>query len=235
MLTESVSLTTAFIAGVLSFFSPCVFPLIPAYFTFITGNSIDELTSDKSTKRKAKIIISTLAYVAGFTFVFVLMGASASLIGGLITSYSREISIIGGLIIILFGIHMTGILRIPQLEMEKRIHVTKKPLRILGIFLVGMAFGAGWSPCIGPILGSILVFAGTTDTIYKGAFLLFIYSTGLAIPFILISVFINYMLSFMTRASKLIKYVNRITGTLMILFGLLLITDKMTILSNWLY
>jgi len=231
MLTEAVSFPAAFLAGLLSFFSPCVLPLIPAYFTFITGYSLEELTEGNIEIRK-KVILSTISFVLGFSVVFILMGGSASYLGGLIYKYKNLIRIIGGVLIIILGIHLTGVFRIHSLEFEKRIQIQKKPLHFLGTFIIGMAFGAGWSPCIGPLLGSILIVAGSQETIGQGMVLLGVYSAGLALPFVIISVFINFLLIFMKRASKVLKYVNVVAGILLILVGLVLVTNKLYLFSS---
>jgi len=229
MFAESISYFAAFSAGLLSFFSPCVLPLIPAYFTFITGASLEELTRGTDADIRRKVLLATLAYVLGFSLVFVLLGASASFLGGFINTHSAWIRIGGGLLIVILGIHLTGMIRIPGLDFEKRVHVREKPLHFLGAFLVGMAFGAGWSPCIGPLLGSILVIAGSRETIMEGMALLSIYSAGLAIPFIVIAFFINYMLAFIRRANKALKYVNRVAGILLILVGISLMTNHLVL------
>lgn len=226
MFTESISYPAALLAGLLSFFSPCILPLIPAYFTFITGFTLDELTGSDSSIRK-KVVLSTLAYVLGFSFVFVLMGASASFLGSFIHIYSDAIRIIGGALIIFLGLHLTGWLRFSALEFEKRVHLDKKPVHFMGTFLVGMAFGAGWSPCIGPLLGSILIIAGSRETVYEGVALLSVYSSGLAIPFVVMSFFINAMLKFLKKATRALKYFNRIAGVLLILVGLSLVFNQM--------
>jgi len=230
LFTETITFPAAFIAGLLSFLSPCVLPLIPAYFSFITGLSVDELTADNK-KIRQKVIISTLAYVAGFSFIFILFGASASFLGGLASQYSWVIRYIGGGIILIFGLHLLGIINIMGFQFEKRFHVKKKPLHLFGTFVIGMAFGAGWTPCIGPMLGSILIVASNQETVLKGVWLLAVYSAGLAIPFILISIFINSMLAFMKRATKLIGILNKVSGILLILIGLLLIFDKFKLLA----
>jgi cytochrome c-type biogenesis protein len=226
MFAESISYPAALLAGLLSFFSPCILPLIPAYFTFITGFSLDELTGSDIGIRK-KVVLSTFAYVLGFSFVFILMGASASFLGSFIQFYSDAIRIVGGILIIFLGIHLTGWLRFNALEFEKRVHLDKKPIHFMGTFLVGMAFGAGWSPCIGPLLGSILIIAGSKETVYEGIALLSVYSFGLAIPFVVMSFFINAMLSFLKKAKRALKYFNRIAGILLILVGLSLVFNKM--------
>ncbi len=232
MFGETVSYNAAFLAGLLSFFSPCILPLIPAYFTFITGLSLDELTETaKETRRK--VIVSTLAYVAGFSFVFIMMGASASFFGSLIQQYSSIVRYVGGAIIIIFALHLLGILNIKKLNFEKKFHVKETPLHLFGTFAVGMAFGAGWSPCIGPILGSILIVASNQETIFNGMLLLAFYSLGIAVPFILISIFITKMVETIKRATKFIIYINKATGIFLLIVGILLITDKFKLLAGF--
>jgi len=224
MFAENISYTAAFLAGLLSFFSPCILPLIPAYFTIITGFSLEELTGDNSKAIRNRVVLSTIFYVLGFSSVFILMGASASFLGGVINTYKDFVRIIGGILIIILGVHLTGIIRIPVLDYEKRIHFNKKPVHFLGTFVIGMAFGAGWSPCIGPLLGSILIIAGSQETVWQGIVLLSIYSAGLAIPFIIMSIFINLFLGFVNKASRVMKFLNPAAGILLILVGLLLVT-----------
>lgn len=232
MFTQTVTYSAAFIAGLLSFLSPCVLPLIPAYFSFITGFSLDELLDGTHKNIRKKVFLSTLSFVCGFSLVFIILGASASLLGSLIETYKNYIRIIGGIIIILFGIHLTGWIQIRGLNIDRRIHFQHKPFHIMGTFIIGMAFGAGWSPCIGPLLGSILVIASSKDTIWQGIQLLGFYSAGMAIPFILISIFINFLLEFLHRATRLIKYINRIAGILLIIIGIFLLTDSFALIYS---
>jgi cytochrome c-type biogenesis protein len=223
MFTQTISYSAAFLAGLLSFMMPCVFPLIPAYFTFITGYSLDELTQDASAQIRKKVFISTLAFVSGFSVLFIALGALAASFGGLFDQHKDIIRIIGGIIIIILGIHLTGLFRIKFLEVDKRVHLQKKPLHFFGTFIVGMAFGAGWSSCTGPMLGSILAMAATQETIWQGMLLLSLYTFGLALPFLIISFFINYLLEFMRRASKALRYMNAIAGVLLIFVGIFLL------------
>ena len=232
MFTENITYSAAIIAGLLSFFSPCILPLIPAYFSFITGLTLDELTENKKEVRQ-KVILSTLFYVAGFSFIFILFGASASFLGGVASQYSWVVRYLGGGIILVFGLHLLGIINIKGFNFEKKIHVKKKPLHLMGVFVIGMAFGAGWSPCIGPMLGTILIVAGNQDTVLKGISLLAVYSAGLAIPFIIMSFFINSILGIMKRATKFIGALNKASGILLIIIGLLLIFDKFRLLANF--
>jgi len=233
MLTETISYPAALIAGLLSFFSPCILPLIPAYFTFITGFSLEDLTGERSSEIRTKVILSTVSYVLGFSFVFILLGASASYLGGFIYKYRDLIRIVGGIFIILLGVHLTGLIRIRHLDFEKRIHLKKKPLHFFGTFIVGMAFGAGWSPCIGPLLGSILIIAGSQETVWQGIVLLAVYSAGLAIPFLIMSFFINFLLAFVRKASRTMKYISASAGILLIIVGLFLVTDKLYVLTGF--
>jgi cytochrome c-type biogenesis protein len=229
---ETITYPAALAAGLLSFFSPCILPLIPAYFSFITGLSLDELTDNKKETRN-KVILATLFYVAGFSSIFILFGASASFLGGFASQYSWVVRYIGGGIILVFGLHLLGIINIKGFNFEKRIHISEKPLHLMGTFVIGMAFGAGWSPCIGPMLGSILIVAGNQDTIMEGVALLAVYSAGLAIPFLIISFFINSILEFMKKATRFIGILNRVSGILLIVIGLLLIFDKFRLLATF--
>jgi len=231
LFAETVSYQAALIAGLLSFFSPCILPLIPAYFSFITGYSADELTNDSKETRK-KVVITTLVYVSGFSSIFILLGASASFLGGFISEYTFILRYAGGGIILILGLHLLGIINIQTLNFEKKVHVTKKPIHLLGVFIIGMAFGAGWSPCIGPMLGSILIVAGNQETVTQGILLLSIYSAGLAIPFILLSFFVNRIFDIMKRASRAIVYINKTAGVFLVILGILLITDKFRIIAG---
>ena len=232
MLMESVSYPAALIAGVLSFFSPCILPLIPAYFSFISGYSLEELTAAKTMALRNRIIYSTILFILGFSTVFILLGASASLLGGLMSRYKDVIRIVGGVVIILFGLHLTGILRIGRLDVEKRISLKEKPLHFFGTFLIGMAFGAGWSPCIGPLLGSILIMAGNQETVGQGMVLLGVYSLGLGVPFVILSIFINFLLLVTAKMKGVVKILHPTAGILLIIMGLFLLTDNLNLLAR---
>jgi cytochrome c-type biogenesis protein len=224
---EDVTYPVALLYGLLSFFSPCVLPLIPSYFCFITGLSLEELSGTPNPSVRRKIMLSTLAFVLGFSLVFITLGASASYLGGLMSQHKEWIRMIGGALIILFGLHLTGIMRISVFEYEKRLQINKKPLHFLGTLVIGMAFGAGWTPCIGPILGSLLIMAQEKETVGQGMRLLSVYSVGLALPFVILSVLINYLLAFMRKAVKIVRYANPVAGILLIATGVLLITNKL--------
>ena len=232
MFNENLTYSAALFAGLLSFFSPCILPLIPAYFSFITGLSLDELTENKAETRR-KVILSTLFYVAGFSFIFILFGASASFLGGIASQYSWMVRYLGGGIVIVFGLHLLGVINIKGFNFERRLHVKEKPLHLMGTFVIGMAFGAGWSPCIGPMLGSILIVAGNQKTVLNGILLLAVYSAGLALPFVILSFFIHSLLDFMKRATKLINIINKASGILLIVIGLLLMFDKFRLLGTF--
>jgi cytochrome c-type biogenesis protein len=228
---EDVTYSIAFMYGLLSFFSPCVLPLIPSYFCVITGLTLEELTEAPRAAVRRKVMVSTLAFVLGFSIVFIFLGASASYLGGMLAPHKDEIRIVGGVLIILFGLHLTGLVRIPFLQYEKRVRLQQRPLHLVGVMLVGMAFAAGWTPCIGPILGSLLVLAQDKETVGQGMGLLCIYSLGLSLPFILLSAGINYLLAFTKKANKVLRFANPVAGVLLILTGLLLVTDKLRLLS----
>ncbi len=230
MLVENVPYPAAFLFGLLSFFSPCILPLLPAYFSFITGFSIEELTDGGNLTVRKKVIFSTAAFVLGFSTVFIALGTSASVIGNLAHNHRDIIRITGGILIILFGIHMSGLYSFPILNYERRVHLHKKPLHVFGAFLIGMAFAAGWSPCMGPQLGSILIIAGSRETIWQGTALLGVYSAGLAIPFLVLSFFINTLLQFLQKTKKAVRVVNIIAGILLIVMGLLLLSNKLSLL-----
>ncbi len=223
MFEQSVSYLAAFSAGLLSFFTPCVLPLVPVYFTIITGVSLDQLTSASRAELRRKIIVSTIFFVAGFSLVFVLLGASASFIGSFLQDYRHYVKIVGGIIIIILGLHLSGAIRIPAMQMEKRALIKNQSWRLFGVLVAGMAFAAGWTPCIGPILGSILILAGSQENITNGIMLLSLYSLGLALPFLLLSIFINFLLVFLRRINRIIRYINPIAGVLLIAAGIYLI------------
>lgn len=231
MIFEEIEYSAAFVAGLLSFFSPCILPLIPSYFSFITGVSVEEMSGTPTSAMRGKIMVSTLAFVIGFSLVFILMGATAAYFSALLQGAKDYIRIAGGVIILVLGFHLIGLFRIKALEVDKRIHLNKKPVHILGAVMIGMAFGAGWSPCIGPLLGSILILAGNQETVGQGVLLLTTYSAGVALPFLILSAAVHYLIGFVRRANKALRFINIGAGVLLIVTGLLLITDKLRLLS----
>lgn len=226
-----VGILIAFTAGLFSFLSPCVLPLVPSYLTFVTGMSLEDLQS--GVNRKATFIHSLL-FVGGFSLIFILLGASASFLGQFFKHYDVWIARIGGLVIILFGLHLTGIFRLNALMREKRVHLNDKPAGYLGSLGVGMAFGAGWTPCIGPILGAILTYGFSQDTMWAGVGLLAMYSLGLAVPFLIASLALDWFLQTFKRFRHWIPIVEKASGILLILLGLLLLTGRLTVLTAWL-
>ncbi len=229
----SVGIAVAFLAGLLSFLSPCVLPLVPSYVSFVTGLGVEELESGGGGVKRVTLVHSLL-FVAGFTLIFLLMGASATYIGQLLRTYQEIIARIGGVIIILFGVLLLGIIPIPALSRERRYQFQKKPVGYAGTVAVGMAFGAGWVPCIGPILGAILTLAATRADVAEGIGLLGVYSAGLAIPFVLSAVALTAFLSWFQRFRRYVRFVELIAGLLLIFVGLLLATGKFTVLAGWL-
>lgn len=229
MFLEEVSWGVAFIAGFLSFFSPCILPLIPAYIMYLTGSTIEEEISE----RRLFALTRTIGFVFGFTIVFIIMGASASFIGRVFVRNRDIFSKAGGILIILFGLNMLGIFKIGGIS-NLNVKAPKKITSWFSSILMGMAFAAGWSPCFGPVLASILVYAGGSDTIGQGVLLLLIYSLGMAVPFILTSLFINKFIQWMVKYEKYLKYVNIIGGILMIVFGILVFLDKVVDISRFL-
>lgn len=232
--SSHVTFLGAFIAGFLSFLSPCVLPLIPSFITYITGLSFSDLQSEHPSHTvRQQTIVHTLLFIAGFTTVFVLLGASATYIGGFLHEHMDIIRKVGGILIIIFGIHVTGLVPIHLLLGEKRVTVHRKPAGYLGSFVVGLAFAAGWTPCIGPILASILMVAATEETVSRGVFLLFIYSLGLAIPFFLSSLAMHQFLVVFNRFKKHIRIFEIITGVFLIIVGLMIFTNYLSILSRF--
>jgi len=222
----------SFVAGVLTFASPCVLPLIPVYISFITGVSIDELQG-AGKSALLKTILSALFFVLGFSAVFVVLGASASYFGVLLGTHRAVIRWVGGAAVIFFGLHLSGIFKIKILHMEKRLNNWNLAEGYTGSFLVGLAFAAGWTPCIGPILSSILILASTQNTVYKGMLLLSVYSLGLGIPFLLTALFVNRVLVVFSKIKKYFGFIEAASGAVLVLVGLLILTDNFNLLSQF--
>ncbi len=229
METPTIGVLVAFGAGLLSFLSPCVLPLIPSYVTFITGLSFDDVQH----ARKAALVHGVL-FVLGFTLIFLAMGAGATMLGQSLLRYRDWISRVGGVIIIVFGLYLLGVLNIGFLSREARFHVADKPVGYLGTVVVGVAFGAGWTPCLGPILGSILVYTGSQADLGKGMWLLSAYSLGLAVPFLASAVAVERFTVFFQRMKKQMIWISRVSGAVMIGIGILLVTNYFTVLAAWL-
>jgi cytochrome c-type biogenesis protein len=230
-LNESIGITIAFGAGVLSFLSPCVLPLVPSYLSFVTGMSLEDL--QEGVDRRATFIHSLL-FVAGFTGIFLLLGASASFLGQFLKIYELWIARVGGLIIIVLGLHLAGAFRLTPLMRERRVHLHDKPAGYLGTVGVGAAFGAGWTPCIGPVLGAILTFAASQEQFWAGVGLLFVYSMGLAVPFLLSALALDAFLRVFGRFRRFLPVVQLVSGVLLVILGLFLVTGTFSTLSGYL-
>jgi cytochrome c-type biogenesis protein len=231
---QTVSIPAALIAGLVSFLSPCVLPLVPAYLVYLTGATIEHVASDEtpSVSRRA-VMLSALMFVLGFSTVFVALGASASFIGGLIRAWSAELSIVAGIVIIIMGLHFLGLTRLGFLMREGRLPIPK-PVGLWGAYVMGLAFAFGWTPCIGPILAAILSVAASEATVTKGAVLLAVYSAGLGIPFLVAAFMIERFSSVLTRMKRHLATVERVMGVLMILVGIGFLTGMVSSFSIWL-
>ncbi len=229
-----VSVLVAMGAGLLSFLSPCVFPLIPSYLAFVGGLSVEEVQGSAPHAKNRRLLLShSVAFIVGFSSIFIAFGASATALGQVLFDYQLVIRKIGGLLVILFGLHIAGWLSLPFLMRERHVDLKVQPGGYLGAFLVGVTFAAGWIPCVGPILGSILVMASTSQTVGQGILLLVAYSAGLAIPFFLSALLFERFLYFFRRFTRLLPWVSRGSGLLLILVGVLLLTDYFTLLSTF--
>lgn len=225
----NLGIFVALLGGVLSFLSPCVLPLVPSYLGFITGLSVDEMTS-----RRRVAMVHSILFVLGFSIVFMLLGAGATAVGRAFKFYSEWIARAGGLLIIFFGLYLLGVIRLGALDMEKRLHLQEKPVGYLGTLLVGVAFGAGWTPCIGPVLGAILGLAATEADLQRGMVLLGAYSLGLALPFLAAAWAVDSFFGWFQRFRRYMPWVQRISGGILVLVGVLLATGQFTRLAAWL-
>ncbi|MBK8456043.1 MAG: cytochrome c biogenesis protein CcdA [Phyllobacteriaceae bacterium] len=241
-----VTIWGAFLAGLISFVSPCVLPIVPPYLAWIAGLSFEELQhADENRGRTGRLLASSLAFVLGFSTVFIALGASASVFGQAmrrmlawtVNVFGQDISVMGavaGLIIIVFGLHFLGVFRIGLLYREARVQVQNKPAGLVGAYLLGIAFGFGWTPCIGPVLAAILFVAGSEDTVARGAGLLAVYSAGLGVPFLIAAAFAGRFLKFSAGFKRHMDKVEKAMGALLVLTGLMFITGKMADVSFWL-
>ena len=222
-----------FLAGIVSFLSPCVLPLVPGCISLISGASVEEL-KDKDSKLLNTVILHSLMFILGFTVVFVALGAVATEMGQLVREYKKILTWVAGIVIIIFGLHLTGIFKIKALYADKRLHSVKGGKSPIGAFLVGFAFAFGWTPCLGPYLSVILGFAANTDTVTKGVLLLWVYSMGLAVPFLLTSIAIDRFMAFYGRFRKYLQVWEIGSGVVLILLGALILTRRFTVLSSYL-
>ncbi len=223
----------SFLAGVLSFLSPCVLPLVPGYVSLISGASVEELQSSERRMFRT-VMLHSLTFVLGFSVVFIALGAVATGVGQIVNEYHSILSKIAGIVVIVFGLHLTGLLKIKALYADKRLHEVKGSATAVGSFAVGFAFAFGWTPCIGPILATILVLAGAQQTVWKGVVLLAIYSLGLAVPFLLTSLGVDRFLAFYSRFRRHLHTVEVCSGVLLIAIGVLIFLNNLRLLSGYL-
>ena len=232
-MNQDVTLLAAFAAGILSFISPCVLPLIPGYISFVSGVSVEEMRADAApATSRLQVFLTSLAFVIGFSLVFVALGASATAIGKFLFARLPLFSKIAGAVLIVFGLHTMGVFRLGFLDTEKRVHSQRKPAGPIGAVLVGVAFAFGWTPCIGPILGGILAIAGSKNSVAEGVTLLAVYSLGLGIPFLLTSLAINQFFGAAKRIRKYYHAIELTSGALLIVIGVLIISGELTIITR---
>jgi cytochrome c-type biogenesis protein len=231
----SVTYFGALIAGLLSFLSPCVLPLVPPYLCFLGGTTFDQLTGEDETPSHVytTVVMSSVAFVLGFTTVFVTLGATASFAGQLIAENLPLLSKIAGIIIIVAGLHFLGVIHIPILHREARYHADARPAGLAGAYVIGLAFAFGWTPCIGPVLAAILAMAAGQDSLSQGVSLLLVYSLGLGIPFIAAAVAIRPFLRMLQRYRKHLATMEKVLGAFLVLTGILFLTDSMTLIAGW--
>ncbi|HXD44050.1 MAG TPA: cytochrome c biogenesis protein CcdA [Pseudolabrys sp.] len=231
---HDVSYAAALIAGLVSFLSPCVLPLVPPYLIYLAGTSLERFADREPEPRvKRETVLAALLFVAGFSTVFVALGASASVIGSLIRAYSEPLALVAGVVIIVMGLHFLGLTPIAWLHRQKRLEVTK-PVGLWGAYVIGLAFAFGWTPCIGPILAAILAVAASEQTVARGAGLLAVYSLGLGIPFIAAAFAIEPFAAFLARFKKYLHRVEQAMGALLVLTGIAFLTGSISQLSIWL-
>lgn len=225
----------ALLAGFLSFLSPCVLPLVPPYLCFLGGTTFDQLTGEDETPPHVykTVIMSSVAFVLGFTTVFVILGATATAAGQLLVDNLSLLGKIAGVVIIIAGLHFLGVLHIPMLHREARYHADARPAGLIGAYVIGLAFAFGWTPCIGPVLAAILAMAAGEDSVRQGVALLFVYSLGLGIPFIAAAIAIKPFMSTLQRFRKHLANVEKLLGGFLVLTGILFLTNSMTLIASW--
>ena len=227
-------IAVAFIAGLISFLSPCVLPLVPGYISIVSGSSLEQLKAqDKQASLLRTVLMNSITFIVGFSITFVILGASATWLGQVLVSWRQLLDKIAGLVLIVFGVHVLGIVKINALYQDKRFHNVDAPRGAAGSLLLGLAFAFGWTPCLGPILAGILAIASTKQTVSEGMLLLGVYSAGLGIPFLLTSLALNQFLSFYSRFKKHFHAVEMVSGALVIAVGIMMVTGSLTRLATW--
>jgi cytochrome c-type biogenesis protein len=229
-----VSAGGAFVAGLLSFASPCVLPLVPPYLAYMGGVSIEELNEGGRARVRVAVMLAALCFVAGFSTVFVVLGATASWIGQAVSAHLGLLSYVAGTFVILMGLHFLHVFRIPLFDRTVRIGLAEKPAGLIGAYVIGLAFGFGWSPCVGPVLAAILLVAGAQDSAGEGARLLFIYSLGIGVPFLVAASFAGAFMRWSARFRKRLDMIEKAMGLLLIATGVLIVTGQMAVIANWL-
>jgi cytochrome c-type biogenesis protein len=235
---HSVSYVAAFVAGLLSFVSPCVLPLIPGYLSFVSGLSLEEMRGTSATisapAARRQIVVSSLAFIVGFSLVFISLGASASALGAFVGRRLPLLGKVAGVVLVLFGLHTMGLFRLRWLESEKRVQTRNRPAGLVGSVLVGIAFAFGWTPCIGPILAGILTIAGAQDTVGQGVKLLAVYSAGLGLPFLLTALAVNQFFAASARIRRYYHAIEVASGALLVAIGVLIFTNQFSIIARYL-
>jgi len=224
----------AFVAGLLSFASPCVLPLVAPYLAYMGGVSIEQIGDKGRGGARARVLLAALCFVAGFSTVFVALGATASWIGQAVTAQLGLLGYIAGTLIALIGLHFLHVIRIPLMDRTARLGLVDKPAGLIGAYVIGLAFGFGWSPCVGPVLAAILLIAGAQDSAGEGARLLFIYSLGIGVPFLVAAVFASAFMRAMARLRQRLGLIEKAMGAFLVLTGLLIFTGQMPTIANWL-
>ncbi len=230
---ESLGIAVSFSAGFFSFLSPCVLPLFPSYISFITGMSVADLTADLGAAARRRVLVHALAFILGFSLIFVALGASFSAVGQLLLDYRHWIRRVGGLLIVVFGLYIAGLLKIGPFGRARQWHLREKPAGYLGSLAVGATFGIGWTPCVGPILGAILSLASTAGNVERGVALLVAYSMGLGLPFLLSALALGPFLRVFKRYRPFIPVVERAAGVLLVAVGVLVFTNYYAYLNAW--
>jgi len=233
-LDVTVSYPLAFLAGLVSFLSPCVLPVVPSYVAFVSGMTLEELRDGSARSARRKAALHATLFGVGFGLVFMTLGATASVAGQAFARSLPWLTRAGGVVVGAFGLYLLGVLRLPALSRDVRVHLTSKPAGLLGSLLVGVAFGAGWTPCIGPVLASILLYAGLEHTVLEGMLLLATYGMGLAVPFLGAAVAFNWFLVGMDRIRRWLPWVERTAGALLLLIGVMMVTGHFTALNAFL-
>jgi cytochrome c-type biogenesis protein len=229
-----VTASGAFLAGLLSFASPCVLPLVPPYLAYMGGVSIEDMRQEGWARARWMVLLAAFCFVGGFSTVFVALGATASWVGQAVSAYLGWLGYLAGLLIGLMGLHFLGVLRIPVLQRTARVGVAHKPASLVGAYVIGLAFGFGWSPCVGPVLAAILLMAGAKDSAAEGARLLFIYSLGIGVPFLVAAAFAGAFMHWSVRLRSRLGQIEKAMGALLLLAGVLVFTGQMSAIANWL-